>query len=160
MDVGFDLKTGPYGDIGKLYDHVDIQAMISPYVDASSPGVLKLTIGDLMMTFKNGEHIATQVVVNAEVDLKVASDPTTGALRFDVGQPTTYVDVLNDNVEGANQLSNADFEALSSFALSRIVAVASGTVGAIPLPSIGGVSLKNVAIAAQTGYLVVDGEIQ
>ena len=34
------------------------------------------------------------------------------------------------------------------------------SVGAIPLPAVGGVAVKNVTIAEQTGYLVVAGEVQ
>jgi hypothetical protein len=158
LDKQIDLKTGPYGDVGTLYDSVELEAKVPPYVDATGDG-LKLTIGDLMATFKNAGVVTTAIAINAQVDIKVdqASD---GSMRFDVGQPTTYVDVLDQGVEGANQLSNAQFEALTSFALSRIIAVGSGSLGAIPLPSVGGVSVTNLSVAEQTGYLVVAGEVQ
>ncbi|MBA2543594.1 MAG: Ig-like domain-containing protein [Deltaproteobacteria bacterium] len=159
LDLKFDLSTGPYGEIGQLYDSVELSAKVPPWLDASS-GKLKLVVGDLMASFKNGEQVVTQVSINAEVELSVTADPTTGALRLDVGQPKAFVDVLDDQIDGANALSNAQFEAISSFALSRVVAVGSGAVGAIPLPSAGGVSVKNVSVSQQTGYLVVDGEIQ
>jgi hypothetical protein len=159
MEMGLDLKTGPYGDVGKLYDRVELAAKVPPFIDASG-GSLKLTVGDLMATFKNGSSVATQVAVNAQVELKVTSDPATGALRLDVGTPTTYVDILDENIDGANALSNAQFEVITSFALSRVVAFGSGAVGAIPLPAAGGVAVKNVSVSEQTGYLVVDGEIQ
>ena len=68
--------------------------------------------------------------------------------------------MLDENVDGANALSNAQFEVVTSFALGRVVAVGSGSVGAIPLPSFGGVAVRDVAITEQTGYLVLDGEIQ
>nr|MBA3500888.1 hypothetical protein [Deltaproteobacteria bacterium] len=120
---------------------------------------LKMTIGDLITTFKNGESIATQVAINAQVELKVVAAPD-GGLRLDVGAPTTYVDILDENVDGANALSNAQFEAIATFALGRVVAVGSGSVGAIPLPAAGGVAVKNVQVTQQTGYLVVDGDVQ
>ena len=158
MDIGIDLKTGPYGDIGKLYDRVELSAAVPPFVDASGKGLV-MTIGDMMATFKNGSQIATQIAVNATLTLNVTTQQD-GSLRLDVGQPTVYVDVLDDNVDGANQLSNAQFEAITSFALARIVAVGSGSLGAIPLPSAGGVAVKNVSIEEQTGYVVLDGEVQ
>ena len=83
-----------------------------------------------------------------------------GKLRFDVGTPTTYVDIIDEGIEGANQLSNAQFEAIVSFALSRIVAVGSGSVGAIPLPAIGGVGVRTSRSTSEHGYLIVDGEVQ
>lgn len=161
LDRTIPLKTGPYGDVGKLYDSVELAAAVPPYVDAGKHGLV-LTIGDLVATFRNGEVTATAVAINARVALQVVNDAATGALRFDVGAPTVDVDVLDasEGVSGANELSNAQFEAISSFALSRIVAVGSGSVGAIPLPTIGGVAVTNLTIGDQTGYLVVDGDVQ
>jgi hypothetical protein len=158
MDKAFDLTTGSYGNIGQLYDRVELSAKVPPFVDASG-GSLKLTIGDLVATFKRGSAVATQVAVNGEVELKVTTGAD-GRPRLDVGAPTTYVDVLDENVDGANSLSNAQFEAIMSFALARVIAVGSGAVGAIPLPSFGGVAMHDVGIAEQAGYLVVDGDIQ
>lgn len=159
LDVKFDLKTGPYGEIGKLYDEVEIKTAVPAWLDASS-GKLELVVGDLMATFKNGGLPVTQVAVNARVELQVIADEATGALRLDVGKPDASVDILDDEIDGANSLSNAQFEAITSFALSRVVAVGSGAIGAIPLPTAGGVQVKNVAVTQQAGYLVVDGEVQ
>jgi hypothetical protein len=158
LDKTLDLNNGSYGDIGKLYDQVEISAAVPPFVDASGKGLV-LTVGDLMATFKNQGSVVTKVAINAQVALQVVKGDD-GALRFDVGEPTTYVDVLDEDVDGANQLSSSQFEAITSFALSRVIAVGSGSVGAIPLPSVGGVSVNNLTIAEQTGYLVVDGEVQ
>src|SRR5690606_33530074 len=119
--------NGSYGEVGRLYDRVELSAKVPPFLDASDKA-LRLTVGDLIATFKNGGAVATQVAVNAQVELKVAAG-TDGALRLDVGQPTIHVDVLDENVDGANQLSNAQFEAVSSFALSRVVAFGSSALG-------------------------------
>ncbi|HEX3758097.1 MAG TPA: hypothetical protein VHW23_05305 [Kofleriaceae bacterium] len=162
LDHGFDLTTGNYGDIGTLYDRVELAAQVPPFISASATpggGALRLTIGDLIASFKNGDALATQIAVSAEVDVRVVADPS-GLPRLDVGTPTTYVDVLDDHVTGANVLSNAQFEAIASFALARVIAIGSGAIGAIPLPSLGGVALGDLAIAEQTGYLVVHGNVQ
>ena len=158
MEKAFDLTTGSYGNIGQLYDRVELSAKLPPFVDASR-GSLKLTIGDLVATFRRGAAIATEVAVNAEVELRVTTGAD-GKPRLDVGTPTTYVDVLDENVDGANALSNAQFEAIASFALSRVIAVGSGAVGAIPLPSFGGVAVRDVGIAEHSGYLVLQGNLQ
>jgi hypothetical protein len=113
-----------------------------------------------MATFKNGESVATAVSVNAKIELKVTADEATGALRLDLGTPEVFVDILDENIDGANSLSTSEFEAITSFALTRVVSVGSGVVGAIPLPAAGGVAVKNVSVTQQTGYVVVNGEIQ
>jgi hypothetical protein len=158
MELGLDLDNGSYGQIGTLFDRVELSAKVPPHLDATGDA-LRLTIGDLMATFKNEGAVATQIAINAQLDLKVVTAPD-GGLRLDVGTPTTYIDILDENIEGANQLSNAQFEAITTFALARIVAFGSGAVGAVPLPSVGGVSLKDVQVLQQTGYLVVDGQIE
>jgi hypothetical protein len=158
FDKTIDLKTEAYGEIGKLYDAVELKVAVPPFVDATD-GKLTLTVGDMVGSFKLGGSIVTQVAINAQVDLKVVKG-TDGKLRFDIGTPTVYVDVIDEGIEGSNQLSNAQFEAIASFALTRIVAVGSGSVGAIPLPSVGGVSVTNLSVEQQHGYLIVDGEVQ
>jgi hypothetical protein len=67
----------------------------------------------------------------------------------DVGTPTTYVDILDEHVTGANVLSNAQFEVIASFALSRVIAIGSGAIGAIPLPSLCGVAVTDLGITEQ-----------
>ncbi len=158
METGIDLATGSYGEVGKLYDRVEIQTKVPPFIDASGDK-LRLTVGDMLATFKNGAAIATQVAINAEVELEVIAGAD-GTLRLDVGTPTIFVDILDENVDGANQLSNAQFEAVSSFALSRVVAVGSGAVGAVPLPSFGGVAVQNASVKEDHGYVVVGGDLQ
>jgi hypothetical protein len=158
LDKTLELNTGSYGDIGKLYDSVQLEVKVPPYVQATD-GTLALTVGDMIGSFKLAGSVVTQVAINAQVELKVVNS-SDGVLRFDVGTPTVYVDVIDEAIEGSNQLSNAEFEAIASFALSRIVAVGSGTVGAIPLPSVGGVAITTLQIEQQHGYLIVGGEVQ
>ncbi len=158
LDGSFALANGSYGSIGTLYDAVELETKVPPYVDANN-GKLMMTVGDLMAKFKNGNDVVTAVAINAQVELKVV-EGMDGQLRFDVGTPTTYVDVLDEGVEGANALSNSEFEAIVSFALSRIVSVGSGSLGAIPLPSFGGVSVGNFSVDDQHGYLIVAGDVQ
>jgi hypothetical protein len=158
IERSFALTTGSYGDVGKLYDRVELSAKVPPFVDATG-GALTLTIGDLVATFKSGDAVATAIAVNAQVDVKVVTG-LDGKPRLDIGPPTTYVDVLDEGVAGANVLSNAQFEVITSFALGRVIAVGSGSLGAIPLPSFGGVAVRDLAIAEQTGYVVVHGDVQ
>jgi hypothetical protein len=158
MELELDLANGSYGQLGTLYDRVELSAKVPPHLDANGRA-LQLTIGDFLATFKHEGSIATQVAINARIDIKVVTDAT-GALRLDVGTPITYVDVLDENVDGSNPLSKAQFEAISTFALSRVASFGSEAVGTIPLPSVGGVSVKDVQVLQQAGYVVVDGKIQ
>lgn len=154
---GLDLATGSYGEIGKLYDRVELEAAVPPFI-AADGGALTLTIGDLIATFKDGDAVATRVAVNAQVGVTLATGAD-GAPRLDVGTPTTYVDILDEGVAGANSLSNAQLEVITSFALARVLAVGSSALGSVPLPSLGGVSVQHLAVAEHAGYLVIDGDL-
>ncbi len=158
LDQNIDLTNGSYGNLGTLYNAVDVTTAVPPYVDATGDGLV-LTIGDLLGSFQNNGDVVTSVAINAQVDLKVTADAT-GAMKLDVGTPTVYVDVDDTGVDGANELSNEQFQAILSFALSRVIAVGSGSVGAIPLPTVGGVSVTNLTIGEQTGYVLVQGAVQ
>ena len=158
LDQNIDLSNGSYGNLGTLYNAVDVTTAVPPFVDATGDGLV-LTIGDLLGSFQNNGDVVTSVAINAQVDLKVTSDAT-GAMKLDVGTPTVYVDVDDTGVDGANELSNEQFQEILSFALSRVIAVSSGSVGAIPLPSVGGVSVTNLTIGEQTGYVLVQGAVQ
>lgn len=157
LEVALDLTSGDYGGLGTLFDRVELTAAVPPFIDGR--GLLTLTIGDLIATFKLGDTTTTQVAINARLEVKVTTSGD-GAPRLDVGNPATYVDVLDENVDGANALSNAEFEAITSFALSRVIAVGSGAVGAIPLPTLGGVAVHDLGITAHAGYLMLNGNVE
>lgn len=160
LDDKIALANGSYGDVGTLYDTVEIETLAPPFVDASDASKgLVLTIGDLMAKFENQGSLATEAAIQAQVAIKVDTN-TDGSLKFDVGDPTVYVDVLDEGVEGANQLSNAQFEAIASFAVSRVISVGSASLSSIALPTFGGVGVTDIKINPQTGYLVVAGEVQ
>ncbi len=158
LDQNIDLTGGSYGNLGTLYNAVDVTTAVPPFVDATGDGLV-LTVGDLLGSFQNNGDVVTSVAINGQVDIKVTADAT-GAMKLDVGTPTVYVDVDDTGVDGANELSNEQFQAILSFALSRVIAVGSGSVGAIPLPSVGGVSVTNLTIGEQTGYVLVQGAVQ
>jgi hypothetical protein len=158
LDGTFDLTTGTYGEVGQLFDTVQLETKVPPFVDASGDKLV-MTVGDMLASFELAGSPVTRVAINAQVALKVV-EGADGKLRFDVGTPTTYVDVLDEAIEGSNQLSNAQFEAIVSFALGRIVQVGSGSLGAVPLPSFGGVGVTDLSIESQYGYLIVAGDVQ
>jgi Glucodextranase, domain B len=158
MDQRIDLTTGDYGGLGKLYDRVEIEGKLPLSVRAGAAS-LEIVIPDVMVTFRNGDAIATQIAVNGVIALAVEQGGD-GALRLTTGTPQVFVDIVRDGVDGANPLASSQFEALTSFALARLGNVAASLVGAIPLPSGGGASLRGVQLSGATGYLIVDGRVE
>ena len=66
-----------------------------------------------------------------------------------------------ENVDGANHLSNPQFEAITSFGLSRVLAFGTGSLGAIPLPSLpGGLSMTDMSVSSDDGYVMMRGTLE
>jgi hypothetical protein len=118
-----------------------------------------MTLGDILVKFSLKGQVVTSIAVNAQVDIQVTANAT-GALSLGVGTPTVYVDIDSQGVMGANELDNGSLQTIASFALTRLVSYASGALGAVPLPSVGGVSLQNVSVMSDAGYLMVHGDVQ
>jgi hypothetical protein len=161
MDVKLDLSTGAYGTVGNLFSGIETKGSLPLFVSADG-GALKITIGDLIGKFTDTDtRTVTAAAINGEVSMSVESTAT-GELRLAVGDPKVSVDVLDsaDGVEGTNALSTPQFEGLLSFGVSQAVGIAAGAVGTVPLPSFSGISAQNVVVDAQTGYMMVTGELQ
>ncbi|MEZ4360214.1 MAG: hypothetical protein R3B48_08535 [Kofleriaceae bacterium] len=155
LERAFELTTGDYGGLGKLYDRVEVQALLPPSVRADD-GRVEVMIPELLISFRDGARLATQIALNGALELRVERG-VDGALRLSTGAPRVHVDILREGVDGANPLDRAQFEALSSFALARASNAAAGLLGAIPLPA--AAHVRAVEVSGRGGYIVVDGAL-
>lgn len=156
MELSLDLTTGDYGGLGKLYDRVELSGKL-PLALRAETGAATVVIPEVVASFKRGDAVVTQIAVNAEIDLAVEQGGD-GALRLGTGAPRVFVDILKEGVEGSNPLASSQLEVLTSFALARLAGVASGLLGAVPLPSGQGVSLRDVAARGAGGYLMIEAK--
>lgn len=157
MELSLDLTTGDYGGLGKLYDRVAISGALPLAVRAEGGGA-QLIVPELTVAFYAGDERVTQIALNGEIDVAVGQGGD-GALRLATEAPRVFVDILDEGVVGANPLSSSQLEVLVSFALERLTGVATGVLGAVPLPTSGaGVQLRNVATRGEGGYLMIQAE--
>lgn len=156
LHMTFDLTTGDYAGLGKLYDRVVVEARLPPSVRADVAGV-RLLLADILLTFQAGDQVVTQLAINGSFGLALerAGD---GALRLVAQTPRAFVDIVQDGVVGGNPLAKAQLESLTSFALERLAHVASGLVGALPLPRGPGPQLTEARLVGQSGYLLLEVE--
>ena len=154
FDSSIDFAPGSYGKISEHYDSVQLQLAAPPHVDANGKP-LELTIGDWIATFKVDDIPATTVAIHAQSALYVVARED-GKLHLDVSTPSVVVDVL----DGADQLTKAQYEAIRSFAFERIRTLGSEALGTIPLPVLGNITLPNLWMNPQDGYLFVNGEVR
>ncbi|MEZ4368139.1 MAG: hypothetical protein R2939_17940 [Kofleriaceae bacterium] len=158
MTQTLDLTTGSYGQIGALYDTVEISALLPPSVAAQTGAGLRLTVGDLLATFYLDGQVVTKIAVNGTVDL--GADVSGGAMVLALSEPDVEVDIIDEGVTGTNALSGDAFEELISFAAGRLVGASGDLLGALPLPQIGGVGVTNASVGGVNGYLMVAGTLE
>lgn len=156
LRLSFELATGDYAGLGKLYDRVVVEARLPPSVRAEAGGV-RLLLADIMLSFYAGEQVVTELAINGSFGLAIERGGD-GALRLVAAAPRAFVDLVQDGVAGANPLARSQLETLSAFALERLSHVASGLVGALPLPSGPGPQLVDAQLTGRAGYLVLDLE--
>jgi Glucodextranase, domain B len=156
MEVSLDLTTGDYGGLGTLYDRVEISGRL-PLAVRADRGAATVVLPELLASFKKDDAVVTQIALNGEIDLAVAQGGD-GALRLGTGTPRVFVDILQEGVAGGNPLARSQLEVLASFAVARLAGVATGLIGAVPLPSGPGLSLIDVTARGDGGYVTIEGD--
>jgi hypothetical protein len=154
FDTTLDLTTGAYGSLGQGYDSVQLHLAMPPHVVATG-APLQLTLGDYIATFRAGDTDVVTVAIHAKNALYVVKGDD-GALRMDVSTPAVDVDVIS----GGESLTQAQYQALKTFARERVQAVLSAAVAAIPVPAVGDPILASPWVDPRAGYLFVVGEVQ
>jgi hypothetical protein len=141
-----------------VFDQVDIKLAMPPMISANtSDGSLRLVLGDMIASVSDHGKPLVTAAVNAQVELEVlrGNDPKQIALQF--GEVRAFVNVLDptsndplgaDDIEGAAKSGiNLQLDSLEQFLIT------------VPLPSVAGVTLDNLALRADSGYVMVSGQI-
>lgn len=140
------------------FDSIRTNAMLPPMISADpTTGELRLIAGDLGVQFLNKGELVGEVVLNLVMDLGV--DASTGAVVLNIGEPVIYTD-FKDDVENQTGFDKAALEAMIPMAVSFEMEHLLPLLGAIPLPSIGGVALTDVSVEGKNGYLTINGTME
>jgi len=140
-----------------VFDRADIKLTMPPMISASSDGALRLVLGDMIASFSKQDKPLISAAINAQVDLEVlrGSKPQEIALQFgkvhlfvNVLDPTSNDPLGSDDVTGAATAGiNLQLDSLKQFLIT------------VPVPSVAGVSLDNLSVRADSGYVMVSGQI-
>jgi hypothetical protein len=141
-----------------LFDQADIKLTMPPMISASSTdGALRLVLGDMVATFTDQGKPLISAAINAQVDLEVqrGTKPEEIALQF--GKVRAFVNILDpasDDPLGGDDLTGAatagiglQLDSLNKFLIR------------VPVPAVAGVSLDNLSLRADSGYVMVSGQV-
>jgi hypothetical protein len=139
-----------------VFDAADFKLSVPPMISAhNGDGSLRLVLGDMIATFTDHGKPVINAAVNAQVDLEILRGASAKQVAFKFGKVHLFVNLLDDSpIEGAEDLAGAatagigvQLESLSQFLVT------------VPVPSVAGVSLDNLALRADSGYVLVSGNV-
>jgi hypothetical protein len=144
---------------GGLVDSASIKMSMPPIVSADGQGALHLVLGDMMTTFIKAGKPAGEAAINATIDFQVTPGAGGQTVQVSLGKPEISINVVDDipNTTGLtdDQLSDAVTAVLGSQiqSIQQLLAV-------VPLPSIDGISVENLSIGSDSGYVMVRGDLE
>ena len=136
-----------------IVDTADIKLSIPPMINASANGGLRLVLGDMIATFSKQGKTLISAAINAQVALEVlrGDNPEQIALKF--GEVKLFVNVLDPTAEAgdlhgaANAGIKLQLDSLSKFMIT------------VPVPTVAGVALDNLSLRADSGYVMISGDV-
>lgn len=148
-------------DVG-VFDTVQIQMTLPPMISADpsdGTGEMRLMLGDMLATFTSHGAPVGKAAINARVELKIAPGAGGSSVALQLGTPEIHVDTLDD-VANTTGLSGQDLASATAVGLGAQIDTISKLLVAIPVPSIAGLSFRNLSLTGDDGYVLVSGQLQ
>lgn len=153
LDIGMEAHGG-------TFDHTAMAMTLPPMISADPiDGKMKVVIGDMMMTFSDHGTPVAKAAMNATIDLKVVSAANGYGVALELGAPVAHVDVLED-IANVTRLTSADLAAATEVSLGAQIDAISKLLVNIPIPSVGGLQMRNMSIGSDDGYVMLQGDIE
>jgi hypothetical protein len=146
---------------GGTFDGTKI-AMTSPPMISADPanGMMHLVLPDMMSTFTLQGRPVGLAAINATVDLKITPASNGYGIAIELGKPDIHANVV-DTIPNETLLADADLGKAVELALDSQIASVSALLGAIPLPAMpGGLTMKNLSVTSDDGYVMMAGTLE
>lgn len=153
------------GDYG-LFDGAQFHLALPPMISASGrDGTMRLVIGDMKAAFTHRGATVVHAAINAQVDLQIV--PAAGAreVALQFGHVDLRVDVLDSapgapGAPGDAGATGDDVSGATTLGLGIQLDSLSKLLITLPVPSVAGIQLEHLAIGADSGYVMVTGQIR
>jgi hypothetical protein len=159
--------AGSYGDLGVLFDRVEISMRLPPVVTAlPNGGGMRIAVGDVECNFVKTpqgepERTVTRLSMSAETTLTIGVKDN--KLTLNPSEPKVWLDILSDGVSGANPFDNASMQELGSFVAKNLVGYVGQKVSNVPIPVVDGMTIVDASVStgeASGGYVIVSGSVK
>lgn len=145
-------------DFGIL-DEADFKLTVPPMISADrDDGALRLVIGDMIATFSDKGKTIVRTAINAQVDVTVLRGSTPDQIALKFGTAKVFVNVLDDP-NNPSEMSSEDVTGAAGAGIGVQLDSLSQFMINVPVPQVAGVTLDNLALHGDAGYLVASGQI-
>lgn len=143
-----------------VFDTAQIQLTLPPMISAdATDGEMRVVLGDMFATFTSHGTPVGKAAINARVGLQIAPLAGGTTVALELGTPEIHVNTLDD-VANTTGLDDKALAAATAAVLGAQIDAITKLLVAIPIPSIAGLQLRDVAIGADGGYVMVSGQLQ
>ncbi|HET7505551.1 MAG TPA: hypothetical protein VFK02_31240 [Kofleriaceae bacterium] len=151
LDLGLQDDFGPF-------DGARFQLTMPPMISANTrDGAMRLVIGDMIATFTHHGATVVKAAINAQVDLKIAPADDARRIALQFGAVDLHINLLDDVPGGG--ITGDDLSGATSTGIGVQLDSLSKLLITLPVPAIAGIQLEQLSIGADSGYVMMSGQI-
>jgi hypothetical protein len=145
---------------GGTFDTATMTATSPPMISASATdGKMQLVLPDMKVVFTMQGTPVGAAALNATLALDIAPSNGGSTVAIQLGTPVIAVNTTDD-VPNETHMTNDDLADAVKLGLSAQITSISTLLTAIPLPQMDGISMTNLSVDADQGYVMISGDIQ
>lgn len=142
-----------------LFDVVDIKSTLPPMISANTgDGKVRLVLGDVIATVTNKGKTLVRAAINAQVDISIGKGSNASEIVLDFGTVHVVANLLDDPTN-PSEITSADLTGAANAGVRLQLDSLSEVLVTVPVPSIAGLTLDNLSLRGDSGYIVAGGEI-
>lgn len=138
-----------------MFDSVVIDAKLPPVVSAAEDGSLRLVMADLMVDFLTNGEVTARAAMSVEMKLKIEPAANRYAAHVTVDLPVLRADMI-ENVLG---IPDTEMEKMFPGAVESTLNTFAPILNAVPLPDIYGISVSDLRLGGNGGYVTLSGDV-
>ena len=140
-----------------LFDQIDIVPAIAPMISANNAdGSLRILLGDMVTTVSaKGKPIIT-AALNAQADLEILRGANPQDISLQFGEIKFWINVDGSSTSDGGEL---DISSAARAGLELQIASLKDFLVTVPTPSVAGISLDSLEAHADSGYVMISGQL-
>jgi len=140
-----------------IFDDVEINLTMPPMISANnSDGSMRMVLGDMIASFTDHGQPVITAAINAQVDLAILRGTNAQEIALQFGNADLVVNVLDDKT---GMLGGADLSGPAGAGIALQLDSLKQFLVTVPVPSVAGVTLDNLSLHADSGYVFVAGDV-